>query len=93
MIDAIGDSAVQQTARIEHSQTDNQRHVATRETENDVEQRPVKEASGGADAKSDSGDDQSKTRYNIDHNRLVIEQYGKNGELILQLPLVHSENV
>ncbi len=93
MIDAIGESAVQQTARVEHSQTDNQRHVVTGETEQDVAQRPVKEASGGADASGGKGDDQSKTRYNIDHNRLVIEQYGKNGELILQLPLVHSETV
>ena len=93
MIEAIGESAVQQTARLEHSQSENQRHVAASETEREAAERPVKEASSGAEAKDGGVDDQSRSRYNIDHNKLIIEQYSKSGELILQLPPVHSDNV
>lgn len=92
MIDAIGESTVQQTARIEHNQAENQKAVIANETERMAVERPVEKASEGDDAKNGKGNDQSRTRYAIDNNKLIIEQYGKNGELLLQLPAVHSED-
>jgi len=93
MIDAIGETTVQQTARTGHSHTETQRVVAAGETQRTLEERPV-ETAAESTAFGDGGpEDQSRTRYNFDKNKLIIEQYGKNGELILQLPPVHSESV
>ncbi|MFH1985936.1 MAG: hypothetical protein ABIL58_29220 [Pseudomonadota bacterium] len=93
MIDAIGEATVQQTARVEHNQTENQKSVAANETQRVSAERPVEKAADGEGAKNKNPEDQSRTRYAIDQNRLILEQYGKNGELIMQLPPVHSENV
>lgn len=93
MIELASEAVVQQVARTDQNQAFSHRDTVTHETQKVVADRPVEKSEEAAEAKNEDEQNEAKTRYNLDHDRIVIEKYDENGELILQLPSVHSDEV
>ena len=53
--------------------------------------RPVEKSEESAKAKTAAKPDETETKYNLENNRIIIEKYDENGDLILQMPPVHSD--
>jgi hypothetical protein len=90
MIEAIGEVSAQQTTRGDQQAVAAAQEKASREIDRAAVQRPVEETSDSQKAKAD---DQGDTRYNLEHKFPVYEKYGRDGELILQVPPVHDDEV
>ena len=93
MIELASEAVVQQVARTDQNQVLSHKDTVENETQKVVADRPIEKSEEAAEAKAETEQDESQTRYNLDHNRIVIEKYDENGELILQLPSVHSDDV
>lgn len=96
MIHEIGEALVQPSVRTDHMQVDQVKAVAQQEAEKKVDDRPVEKSDPEAKAKlkaKEEKEDRSKSEYTLKGNKVVFEKYGRDGDLILQIPSVHSDEV
>ena len=90
MIESIGEISAQQTTRGDQQAVAAGQEKASREISRAAARRPVEDASQSREAKPD---EQGASRYNLEHKFPVYEKYGRDGELILQVPPVHDDQV
>jgi hypothetical protein len=92
MIEAIGEVAARQN-RVDPGNAAHDQFIADKKQSKAVEERPVEETEK-SDPEAEAGlQEQGETRYTIEDKRLVIEKYNKDGDLLFQMPPVHSDSV
>lgn len=90
MIEGIGSVTAPQAKPDEYAAVESDQVV--REQEKIVEERPIEEAGSNSDSESkSSAGDQEK--FLLKDNKMVFEKYNGSGEVILQIPPVHKDNV
>jgi hypothetical protein len=93
MINEIGDALAQPAVRSDQIQVEQVKAISQQEAEKKVHDRPVEKSEEQDKAKLEEKKDRSKTRYTLHGNKVVFEKYSKDGNLVLQLPPVHEEEV
>ncbi len=93
MIELASEATVQQVTRTDQNQAFNHRDTVQHETQKVIADRPVEKSEESVKAKADEKQLETETRYNLENNRIIIEKYDENGDLILQMPPVHSNEV
>ena len=91
MIHEIGDALVQPSVRSDQLQVDHAKAITLQEADQKVDDRPVEKTSEQAKAKMEEKKDKSKAQYTVKGKKVVFEKYGKDGDLILQVPSVHTD--
>jgi hypothetical protein len=92
MIEGIGELTAQQTIRADQQAMTAGQASAVRELVRTAAQRPVEESSDSRKAAAEK-EETTESKYNLEHKFPVFEKYGKDGELILQVPPVHEESI
>jgi hypothetical protein len=93
MIELASEATVQQVTRADQNQAFNQKDTVQQETQKVLADRPVEKSEESAKAKPAEKQEETETKYNLENNRIIIEKYDENGDLILQMPPVHSDEV
>ena len=93
MIPEIGDALVQPSVRNDQIQVTHAKEISQQQTDKRVQARPVEKTDEQSKAKLEEKKDQSKAAYTVKGKRVVFEKYSKDGDLILQVPSVHSDEV
>ncbi len=91
MIELASEAIVQQVTRTDQNQAFNHKDTVQHEAQKVVADRPVEKSEESVKAKEAEKQEESETRYNLENNRIIIEKYDENGDLILQMPSVHSD--
>ncbi|MCP3955366.1 MAG: hypothetical protein GY697_24560 [Desulfobacterales bacterium] len=91
MIELASEATVQQVTRADQNQAFSQKDTVQHETQKVLADRPVEKSEESAKAKDAEKKDEIETRYNLENNRIIIEKYDENGDLILQMPPVHTD--
>lgn len=91
MINEIGDALAQPSVRTDQVQVTHAKAIAQKEADKKADDRPIEKTDEQAKAKLEEKKDQSKSIYTVKGKRVVFEKYGKDGEMILQLPSVHTD--
>ncbi|MBI9086658.1 MAG: hypothetical protein JEZ11_23875 [Desulfobacterales bacterium] len=91
MIHEIGDTLVQPLMRTDQVQVTHAKAIAQKEADRKLDARPIEKTDEQAKVKLEEKKDQSKSAYTVKGKRVVFEKYGKDGEMILQLPSVHTD--
>ena len=91
MIEIASEATVQQVTRAEQNQAFSHKDNVQQESQKVVADRPVEKSEESMKAKEAEKQDKSETRYNLENNRIIIEKYDEKGDLILQMPPVHSD--
>ena len=89
MIELASEATVQQVNRTEQNQAFSHKETVQQEAREVLADRPVEKSEESVKAKA--ADKQTETKYNLENNRIIIEKYDENGDLILQMPPVHSD--
>jgi len=93
MIELASEATVQQVTRADQNQAFSHKDSVQQETQKVVADRPVEKSEETVKAKTAEKQDETETKYNLEDNRIIIEKYDENGDLILQMPPVHSDDV
>ncbi len=91
MIELASEAIVQQVTRADQSQAFSHKDTVQQETQKVVTDRPVEKSEESVKAKAAEKQEETETRYNLENNRIIIEKYDENGDLILQMPPLHSD--
>jgi len=91
MLHEIGDTLAQQPVRADQIQVEQTRAISQQEADRKAEERPVEKTEDRVKIKLEEKKDRSKAEYTLKGKKVVFEKYGKDGDLILQLPSVHSD--
>lgn len=91
MIELASEAVVQRVARTDQSQAFSHKETVEHETQKVLADRPVEKSEETEEVKAKPKQDETETRYNLYDKRIVIEKYDENGDLILQIPSVHSD--
>ena len=87
MINAIGDVAMQQTVRVNHSHENHEQAVIVIKAEEIKEKRPVEKSHKSANSELNQHKDEYETAKNIvEDGRIVVEKYDKDGQLVRKIP-------
>ena len=91
MIALASEATVQQVTRADQNQAFSHKDTVQHEAQKAIAERPVEKSEEGNKAKATEKKDETETKYNLAGKRIVIEKYDENGDLILQVPRVHTE--
>ncbi len=91
MIELASEATVQQVTRAGQNQAFSHKETVQHEAQKVLADRPVEKSEESARAKAADKPDETETKYNLENNRIIIEKYDENGDLILQMPPVHSD--
>jgi len=91
MIELASEATVQQVTRTEQNQAFSHKETVQQEAREVLADRPVEKSEESVKAKATDKQTETETKYNLENNRIIIEKYDENGDLILQMPPVHSD--
>jgi CTP-dependent riboflavin kinase len=91
MLHEIGDALAQQPVRADQIQVEHTKAISRQEADQKAADRPVEKARDQADVKREEKKDRSKAEYTLKGKKVVFEKYGRDGDLILQIPSVHAD--
>jgi len=86
MLETIGESNVRMTARTDNNLAVENKDVALKQVEKQVEERPVETAQDSANAGLKEEDDTKSGSYSVDDTGVFFEKYDKDGNVILRVP-------
>jgi len=92
MIEGIGEIATQQAIRVDQEAMAAGQANVIREMVRTAAQRPVEESSDSRKARTEK-EEKTDSKYNLEQKFPVFEKYNEVGELVLQVPSIHEENV
>ena len=93
MIELASEATVQQVTRADQNQAFSHKDTVQHETQKVIADRPVEKSEESTKAKAAEKQDETETRYNLEDNRITFEKYDENGNLILQVPAVLTDEV
>lgn len=91
MIELASEATVQHVTRADQNQAFSHKETVQHEAQKVLADRPVEKSEESAVIKTTDKPDETETKYNLENNRIIIEKYDSNGDLILQMPPVHSD--
>ena len=87
MINAIGDVAMQQTVRVNHSNENHEQAAIAKKTEAIKEKRPVEKSDKSSNSELSRHKDENTTAKNtFEDGRIVVEKYDEDGKLVRKIP-------
>lgn len=92
-MEAIGDSAVRMTARMDSHFTVGIKAFDLEKTQRVIEDRPVENIRKNASSEADSDAEKKSGTYQMDENGIYFEKYDSRGNVILRIPPEVDEKV
>jgi hypothetical protein len=87
MINAIGDVAMQQTVRVNHSNENHEQAAIVKRAEEIKEKRPIEKTDKSANSELNQRKDENTTARNIvEDGKIVVEKYDEDGRLVRKIP-------
>ncbi len=87
MFDIIGESVVQQLARVIVPASGTERDASAQKAEVVREARPVEKPNESREARSEAGADQgTTTRNRLEAGKIIVEKYDEDGRLVRRTP-------
>lgn len=87
MLDTIGESAVRMTTRTDNNLAVENKDVALKQVEKQVEERPIETSQESAKTEPGKEEKDSKSvNYKMDDEGVFFEKYDKEGNVILRVP-------
>jgi hypothetical protein len=101
MINLASEATVQQVSRAEQNQEVSHKETVQHETQKVLADRPVEKSKESEkatvadkpDEKVADKPDENETKYTLANNKIIIERYNARGDLILQTPPIHSDEI
>ena len=88
MLNAIGESAMQQTVRANYDSETHGQEIAVKKSDQSREKRPVEKTEDSSKSKMKLKQEEETTRKNKmeDNGEIVVEEYNENGEIVRKTP-------
>jgi hypothetical protein len=88
MLNAIGESAMQQTVRANYDNETHGQEIAVKKSDQIREKRPVEKAEDSSKAKMNLKEEENTRRKNSfeENGDIIVEEYNEDGEIVRKTP-------
>jgi hypothetical protein len=87
MFDIVGESVVQQVARVIVPASGTEKDVRAQKAEAALDARPVEHSDQSEKARSEAeAGEQTKTRNRLEDGKVIVEKYDEDGRLVRRTP-------